>query len=379
MIFQRKIKNPIINCLRNRDKVVIIYGPRQAGKTTLSKIIIDELGLKTLSINADQLKYIDVLSSRDLNLLKSLVAGYEFLFIDEGQRVPEIGINLKILHDEIPELKILVTGSSSFLLSERITESLTGRKDVFTLLPVSSGELSQYLNDFEIRDKLNEYLVYGQYPEVLNTENNFDKENYLREISESYIYKDILELENIKYPLKIRDILRLLAFQAGSQVSVHEIGKQLNLNNATVERYLHLLEQSFIIFKLEAFSTNPRKEISKSRKWFFYDNGIRNVFADNFNAMSHRNDAGALWENYIISERRKKLVFERQPFQSFFWRTLNGSEIDYVEKSGDQLFGYEIKFAKARRNPPKTWQELYGENFHCITGKNYLDFILNVE
>lgn len=341
-------------------------------------MIIEETGLKCLSINADQLKYIDVLSSRDLAKLKSLVSGYQLLFIDEGQRIPEVGINLKILHDEMPELKILVTGSSSFLLSERVTESLTGRKIVNTLLPISMNELSGHYNTFELFDQLEERLIYGQYPEVVTYENNREKERYLREITESYIYKDILELENIKYPMKIRDILRLLAFQVGAQVSLNELGRQLGLNRETIERYLHLLEQSFIIFKLEAFSTNPRKEISKSQKYYFYDNGIRNVLADNFNALNTRDgkDAGVLWENFVISERYKKIVYNNMNIDSYFWRTYNGVEIDYIEKKNNQLFAYEIKFNKPKPNAPKSWVNNYGDNYQCITPENFLEFII---
>lgn len=376
MIIERRIKAQLTEQLLSSGKVLIVYGPRQAGKSTLSKMVIDATGLKTLSINADQLKYIDVLSSRDLNRLSALVDGYDLLFVDEGQRVPEIGLNLKILHDELPNLKILVTGSSSFLLSERIAEPLTGRKIVHTLLPVSTAELATQFNRFELADRLNDRLIYGQYPEVIKTTGNEAREDYLREISESYIYKDILELENIKYPMKIRDILRLLAFQVGSQVSLNELGRQLGLNRETIERYIHLLEQSFIIFRLEAFSTNPRKEISKSQKFLFYDNGIRNVFADNFNALNLRNDVGMLWENFVISERRKKLLSERRQAGSHFWRTYNGVELDYIEMKSEEVSAYEIKFSNAKPKAPKSWVDNYGSDYQCITRENYLDFVV---
>jgi hypothetical protein len=359
------------------EKVILLYGPRQAGKTTLSKQIIEKSGLKTLMINADQLKFVDILSSRDLSKLNSLVKGYEMLFIDEGQRVPEIGLNLKILHDEIPGLKILVTGSSSFLLSNRVTESLTGRKKVFTLLPVSMNELSVTNNPFELDDQLEERLIYGQYPEIINTVAYFEKEEYLREISSSYIYKDILELESIKYPLKIRDLLRMLAFQLGSQVSIHELSKKLRLNSETIERYLHLLEQSFVIFKLSSFSRNLRKEISKSQKYYFYDNGIRNVLIDNLNLLNDRNDIGALWENFIISERMKLLLSERKYVNSFFWRTYTGAELDYIEEYNGKLKAFEIKYNKSKVSLPKSWKEQYGSNFQLINKSNYQEFIIS--
>ena len=243
MLLQRILQKQILNDLMSSNKVIILYGPRQAGKTTLSKEIIKQTGLKSLLINADQLKYIDILSSRDLKKLQSLVSGYELLFIDEGQRIPEIGINLKILHDQIPELKILVTGSSSFLLSDRVSEALTGRKKIYTLLPISMKELTIDYNEFELNDQLDERLVYGMYPEVITTINYKNKEDYLFEVTTSYLYKDILELENIRYPMKIRDLLRLLSFQLGAQVSINELCNTLRLNRETVERYLFLLEQ----------------------------------------------------------------------------------------------------------------------------------------
>ena len=376
MEINRLLKTPIINDLKQLNKVVLLYGPRQAGKTTLSKNIIQEVGLKTLMINADQSKYIDVLSSRDLGKLRSLVAGYELLFIDEGQRIPEIGINLKILHDELPELKILVTGSSSFLLSGRVSESLAGRKKIYTLLPVSMQELAGIYNPFELNDQLEERLIFGSYPEVINTVNHLEKEEYLRDISSSFIFKDILELEMIKYPLKIRELLKLLAFQIGSQVSIHELGTKLGLNRETVERYLFLLEQSFVIFKLPAFSHNPRKEISKSQKYYFFDTGIRNILIDNIKSLNDRNDSGALWENFIIAERRKYLLYNQKNFSCYFWRTYSGTEIDYVEETKAEYFAYEIKSGKSKTRIPVSWSGEYGSNFQVISKENYLEFIL---
>ena len=376
MLIPRSIQDVVISDIQRSGKVILIYGPRQAGKTTLSRQIIDAMGLKTLSINADQLKYIDVLSSRDLNKLKSLVEGYEFVFVDEGQRVPEIGLNLKILHDEIPDLKVLVTGSSSFLLSGRVTESLTGRKKVYTLLPISFKELSLTMNSFELDEHLEERLIYGSYPEIFKLKGGNEKEEYLRDISESYIYKDILELENIRYPLKIRDLLRMLAWQVGSQVSIHALCNQLNLNRETIERYLHLLEQSFIIYRLSAFSTNLRKEISKSQKFYFFDNGIRNILIDDLKALSARNDRGALWENFVLAERKKKLLYEKKHVNTYFWRTYSGVEIDYVEESGKDLFAYEIKSAKSKVKAPKFWLDNYGSEFGVVNRENYKDFIV---
>jgi len=376
MLIQRILKEQINSDIINSDKVIILYGPRQAGKTTLSEAVIKNTALKSLMINADQLKYIDVLSSRDLKKLKSLVSGYDLLFIDEGQRIPEIGINLKILHDEIPNLKIFITGSSSFLLSGRVTEALTGRKKTYTLLPVSIQELALEKNEFELNDQLDERLIYGMYPEVIISENYRVKEAYLHEITTSYLYKDILELENIRYPMKIRDLLRLLAFQLGSQVSINELCNSLRLNRETVERYLFLLEQSFIVFRLTAFSRNQRNEISKSQKFYFYDNGIRNMMIDNMKSLEARNDVGALWENFIISERKKKWLYKQIRVKSYFWRNYAGAELDIVEEINNDLTAFEIKYKKPRLKAPKAWADNYGNNFHCITRENYLEFLL---
>jgi predicted AAA+ superfamily ATPase len=376
MYIPRQITHEVLTDLMQSGKVILIYGPRQAGKTTLSKRILEKTKLKSITANADQVKYADILSSRDLTKLKALTHGYDILFIDEGQRIENIGLNLKILHDEIPDLKILVTGSSSFLLSNKVTESLTGRKKVYTLLPVSMGELAKMYNHFELNDQLEERLVYGLYPEVIKQTGYHDKEEYLREISASYLFKDILELENIKHPFKIRDLLRLLAYQTGSQVSLHELGRQLGINRETVERYLFLLEQSFVIFRLPAFSRNPRKEISKSQKFYFYDNGIRNILIDNLKSLKTRNDTGALWENFILSERLKKLLYERKYVNRYFWRTYAGTEIDYVEETGNQVTGFEIKYGKTKVRIPKSWQDHYGSDFQVISKENYFDFIL---
>jgi len=377
MHIDRAIKAQLLDSVLHSNKVTMLYGPRQAGKTTLSKDVLRETGLRYLPVNADQMRYLDVLSSRDLSQLRALTEGYDLLFIDEGQRVPEIGITLKILHDELPGLKVLVTGSSSFLLSGRVNESLAGRKKIYTLLPVAMHELAGHYNRFELDSQLSDRLVYGSYPEVITRSGISDRQEYLHDIASSYVYKDILELEQIKYPFKIRDLLKLLAFQVGSQVSIHELCQKLGLNRDTVERYLDLLEQSFVIFRLPALSRNPRKEISKSVKYYFYDNGIRNVMIDHFKPLDDRNDTGALWENFLIVERRKLLLRDRKPLNTWFWRTYAGTEIDYIEESEGAIRAYEIKYAKTGRpGPPKSWLEQYGGPYQIINRENYPEFIL---
>ncbi len=376
MFIDRLIEKQITNDLKRGHKVILIYGSRQSGKTTLAKKVVEQTGLKSLYVNGDQIKYADVLSSRDLFKLKGLVSGYDLLFVDEGQRIPDIGINLKILHDEIPDLKILVTGSSSFLLSGKVTESLAGRKKTYSLFPVSINELSLMYNPFELNDRLEEFLIFGLYPEVLNITSHKDKEDYLTDISSSYIYKDIIELEQIKFPLKIKDLLRLLAFQTGSQVSIHELGKQLGLNRETVERYLYLLEQAFVVFRVPAYSTNPRKEIKKSQKYYFYDLGIRNILINNLNPLNVRNDVGALWENFLITERMKKLNYERTGFNIFFWRAYSGTEIDYIEEKQGELSAFEFKFNSSKVRTPALWKEQYQTDVRVVNKNNYLDFVV---
>jgi len=237
-------------------------------------------------------------------------------------------------------------------------------------------ELAWEYNTFELNEQLNERLIYGMYPEVITTANKIEKEEYLREITTSYLYKDILELETIRYPMKIRNLLKLLAYQMGSQVSIHELGIALKLNRETVERYLFLLEQSFIIFPMNAFSRNPRNEVSKSVKYFFYDNGIRNMLIDNMAGLNDRNDIGALWESFIIAERKKKLLYEQNHVNTYFWRTYSGAELDFVEEKNNELTAFEIKYKKPRTKAPKAWADNYGTAYHCITRENYLEFIV---
>jgi predicted AAA+ superfamily ATPase len=369
------IQDAMIETLKTGQKIVVIYGARQTGKTTLAKKVIEELGHKTLLINADQQKYIDVLSSRNLNKLKALTDGYEMVFIDEAQRIPDIGINLKIMNDELPALKIIATGSSSFDLAKQITEPLTGRKKVFKLLSISQQELLAQQNKFELASRLNEFLVYGSYPEVAITVGLKEKQEIIEEIGNSYLLKDIIELTNIKYPNKARDLLRLLAFQVGSQVSIQELSNSLKLNHETVNAYITLFEKSFIVFRLSGFSRNLRKEVSKMDKIYFWDTGIRNLLINNFSSLDFRNDQGQLFENFIISERLKYLSNNRISANTYFWRTYTGSELDYVEEKEGKLSGFEIKYGKKKPKAPKIWTDTYRATYHLINGEDYLDFL----
>lgn len=373
----RSLLSDIREKITTTQKTIIIYGPRQVGKTTLIHDLIKSLPYRTLTINADEGKYSDVLSSRDFNRLHALVSGYELLFIDEAQKIPDIGINLKILHDQIPSLKKIVTGSSSLDLANRTQEPLTGRTWTYQLFPISLQELSALYNPFELNDRLSDLMIYGSYPEIFSIPNMLDKKKYLKELCASYLYKDILELTHIKHSHKLFDLLRLLAFQIGSQVSLQEIGNSLGMSKDTVSTYIDLLEKSFVLFRLSGFSRNRRKEVTKSDKFYFYDLGIRNAIIDNFNPLSQRSDVGQLWENFLIGERKKFLHYHFEFANQFFWRLYTGAEIDYIEEQGDSFNAYEFKFTKKISRPPKSWFENYPKSkFLCINRDNYLSFLI---
>jgi predicted AAA+ superfamily ATPase len=373
----RTIEKQIIDRLDNSDKIVVLYGARQVGKTTLINSILKNRNEKILSINADQLKYRDVLSSADLNQLKRLVAGYELLFIDEAQRISNIGLNLKILHDNLPGIKIIATGSSSFELANKISEPLTGRIWTYTLFPISILEWKELLNPYEIDEKVSEFLMFGMYPEIFSYENELDKMDYLRELVRSFLYKDLLELSQIRNSGKILDLLRLLAHQIGSPVSYSELGKKLGISTDTVISYIDLLEKVFVIYRMPGFSKNLRKEITKNKKIYFYDLGVRNAILEDFTLPVKRQDIGHLWENFIISERIKRNNYMRAHLNSFFWRTYTGAELDYVEQGSGKLFGFEIKWGDRIVKSPKTWIESYDEaDFSTINFKNFQKFVI---
>ena len=377
MIIKRTLFEPVLRDLQQSKKAIILYGARQVGKTTLSREIIAQTGLRTLAINADEGKYIDILSSRDSIKLRSLVEGYDVFFLDEAQRVPNIGINLKILIDQFPALKIIVTGSSSFDLANKIAEPLTGRVRTHILYPISLEELRVLHTPLELREQLEELLVFGSYPDVLQQKNWKEKQITLEGLTQAYLYKDIFELTSIKHSHKIRDLLKLLAFQIGQEVSVTELGTLLDMGKDTVAHYIDLLEQSFIIFRLSGLSRNLRKEVRKMDKIYFCDLGIRNIMIDNCKPLKERNDVGALWENFLIVERRKALEYAGTLHTSYFWRTHTGAELDYVEERDGSLFGYEIKYGSKKVSAPKSWMETYtNANFQLINQENFLEFVI---
>ena len=376
MIIPRLLTNVIIDKITNSNKGVVLYGARQVGKTTLSKEVISRTGFKTLTINGDQTRFIDILSSRNLSKIQSLVAGYDLLFVDEAQRIPEIGINLKIILDNIPSIKVLVTGSSSLDLASKISEPLTGRVWNYHLYPISYLELSALYNHAELDDSLEDRLIYGSYPELFSLPGELQKKEYLQNLSDAYLYRDLIEFGGMKNSSKIRDLLKLLSFQIGSEVSLSEIGVQLGMGKDTVLRYIDLFEKSFIVFRLKGFSRNLRKEVTRMDKIFFYDLGIRNVLIDNLKSLPNRDDLGKLWENFLMIERMKYMKYTGKLYSPYFWRTYTGAEIDYVEEQGGELSGYEFKYRGKRSKVPQTFISTY-ENSHFseISKANYIDFI----
>lgn len=377
MVLPRALTTIITEKLKTSPKGIILYGPRQAGKTTLITDVIGQLGVKALTVNGDQSKYIDVLSSRDGDKLKALVAGYNLLLVDEAQRIPEIGINLKIILDTIPGVKVIATGSSSLDLASKISEPLTGRVWTYRLYPISTLELSSVYNRFELNTRLEERLVYGSYPEIFSHIGDRQKREYLQNLIDAYLYKDLLELGGIRNSTKIRDLLKLIAFQVGSLVSISELGNALEMGKDTVNRYIDLLEKSFVIFRMSGLSRNLRKEITKMGKIYFYDLGVRNMLIDNLKPIKDRNDTGQLWENFLIVERMKRLAYTGGYASTYFWRTHTGAELDYVEETGGKLYGFEFKYGSKTAKSPSGWRTAYPDAaFTCINRDTFLPFVL---
>ena len=376
-MLHRIIEKNLTHEIANSSKIIIIYGPRQVGKTTLVRKILKELPIKSIEINAVQLKYQDVLSSRDLRKMKELIGNHGLIFIDEAQNINNIGTNLKILHDNMPELKIIATGSSSFELANKLKEPLTGRTKTFQLFPISVGELNKTLSVFEIKDSLQDYLLYGMYPEILTLPTKHQKIQHLHELSSAYLYKDVLQLSNIRHSDKEVKLLKLLAFQAGSSVSIHEIGKSLEMSQETVNHYIDILEKAFVVFRLPGYSRNLRKEVNKMNKIYFYDNGIRNTLIENFSPTNLRHDIGGLWENFLISERIKKNIYQNLYGSKYFWRTYTGAELDYLEDRNGILSGFEFKWKAGTANAPATWMNTYNNaTYQLINQTNFVDFVV---
>lgn len=340
--------------------------------------VVGEVGYKILWLNGDETITKDQFREANLASLKAAVGGFELVVIVEAQKIPDIGLKLKIIVDDMKGLRLLVSGSSSFDLAHQIGEPLVGRKWTFTLYPIAQLELLRAgLSDrIRLRGALAEYLVFGSYPEVLNATNMREKVQYLKELTDGYLFKDILELDGLRHAGKVRDICRLLAFQIGHEVSVSELASSVELSRNTVYRYLDMLEKSFVIRRVGGFSRNLRNEIRKNDRYYFWDNGVRNALIENLNGFELRNDVGQLWENFVAMERVKKLSYDSILRNIYFWRTHDRQEIDIVEEGEGKLRGYEVSWQPRKKRVPSHWREAYRDaEFQEISRENYLDFV----
>ena len=358
-------------------KAVVILGPRRTGKTTLVNHYLKETKYKYRLETGDNLRIVALFESGNFDRIKEFASDFDLIVIDEAQKIKNIGQGLKILTDYMENLRLLITGSSSFALLGQIGEPLTGRKLTRTLFPFSQSELLSEYNKFDLREGLETFLIFGSYPEVATTEDKMEKITILNEIIGSYLLKDILELDRVKSSRLLLDLLRLLAFQVGNQVSLSELANNLHIDYKTVARYLDLFEKAFVLYSLGGYSGNLRSEVTRKCKYYFYDNGIRNALISNFNPLPMRNDAGMLWENFMFMERLKIRSYKNLNANIFFWRTYDQQEIDLIEERDGKLFGYEFKWGKKTIRPPRRWSEDYpGSGFEVITPENYLNFII---
>ncbi len=358
-------------------KVILVYGPRRTGKTTLLQHFIAGLDEPYHLVNGEDIFVQQVLSSQSIDKLKNFVGQKNLLIIDEAQKIPNIGLNLKLIIDHIPQIRVIASGSSSFDLALQAGEPLTGRKWTMRLFPLAQMELSQTENMAQTLARLENRLIYGSYPDVVLGSDDEFRQRYLREIISSYLYKDILELDGLRHSDKLIRLLQLLAFQIGKEVSFTELGTQLGLSKNTVERYLDLLEKAFVIYRLRGLSRNLRKEISKNPRYYFYDVGIRNALIQNFNPLNLRDDVGQIWENYLVIERLKKQEYTGISCANYFWRTYSRKEVDWVEERAGEFFAYEFKWSPSAKTAlPKDFALAYPHTqFECVHPQNYLQFI----
>ncbi len=361
------------------NKVLILLGARRVGKTELIKNYLKTVPVETyLQLNGEDINDANLLQERSVANYKRLLANIDLLVIDEAQTIPEIGLILKLIVDSIEGIKIIATGSSVFDLNNTLGEPLVGRKNTMYLFPLAQMEFSIQENYKQTTENLEERLLFGGYPELVHYEDWEEKKEYLYEIINSYLLKDILVFEGIKQADKIYNLLRLIAYQVGKEVSLQELGNQLQMSKNTVDTYLDLLSKVFIVFKVEGFSRNLRKEIVKSSRWYFYDNGIRNGLINNFNRLENRTDVGDLWENYLAVERIKKQNYQKITTNNYFWRTYDQQELDWLEEQGNELAGFEFKWNENKKSKiPTAFGKAYPEaTFEVINKQNYLDFIL---
>ena len=371
------IRRELENSLKNKlfkGKVIILYGPRQCGKTTLINNILKDINKKVLFLDGEEYNVRQQLENPSSEKLKLISFNSEIIFIDEAQKIPDIGSVLKLFHDKIPDVQVIATGSSAFELAGKTSEPLTGRKFEYTLLPLSFGEMLKHTNFIEENSKLETRLIYGSYPEVIN--NPSDSKELIKLIAKSYLYKDLFSLEKINSPDLFEKIVFALAMQIGSEVSYKEIAVTVGANHLTVSKYISLLEKAYVVFKLPAYNRNLRNEIRKGKKYYFYDNGIRNAVINNFNILEKRSDVGALWENYLVSERKKFLLFHGLDRSSYFWRNLQKQEVDYLEEENGEISAYEFKWSpREKARFILSFVDNYRIDTSLINSQNYYKFL----
>ena len=362
-----------------KRKAILLFGARQVGKTTLLEHLIKTRKEAVLHVSGDEPDIRELLSNITSSQLKNYIGKNTIFFIDEAQRIPNIGLTLKLITDQLKDIQVITTGSSSFEMANEMNEPLTGRKFEYKLFPLSFQEMANHHGVLEEKRQLDNRLIYGSYPEIITNPN--DSEELLNLIADSYLYKDLLMLENIKRPKWLEKILKALALQIGSEVSYNEIAQLVGADKGTIDKYIQLFEQTFVIFTLSSFSRNVRNELKKSKKIYFYDCGIRNAIIGNYTPIHKRSDVGALWENYLISERVKKLHYENNRSQFYFWRTTQQQEIDLVEELNDHLTAFEFKWnEKTKVKFPKTFTNAYPKcEINAISPKNYEEFLISTE
>lgn len=374
-MIERRLAN-VISSLMTNQKVMLVYGARRVGKTVLIKQVSEKYAGKTLFLNGEDASTEAMFQERTAAHYRQLLSGVDLLIIDEAQNIPEIGKILKLIVDDVENIQVIASGSSSFDLRNQTGEPLVGRSYTFHLSPLSAEEWLTQIPAAQLYMDLEERLVYGNYPELLSIKSFEQKQMYLSELAQSYLLKDILTLDGIKNSSKMYNLLRLVAFQMGSEVSYDELGKHLSLSRNTVEKYLDLLAKTFVIYRLPAYSRNPRKEVSKAGKWYFYDNGIRNAVIGDFRPLAIRQDVGALWESYMISERMKLNDNRHDTSMYYFWRTYNGQEIDLIEERNGELKAFEFKWGDKKPKCPSSFKDNYPDvPFTSVNKSNFIDFV----
>jgi predicted AAA+ superfamily ATPase len=376
--------------LRKDGRVLVIYGPRRVGKTSLVAHVLDAEaekesvppGMRILRATGDDIDTRLLISGQSQREILAWAKGYDTIFLDEAQKIPDVGNGLKLLIDARPQLLLIATGSASFELAGQLGEPLTGRQTPLAMFPIAIGEMQGIKNDFEIQKEFDDYLRFGMYPEVRTADTENEKRDILNELVSSYLYRDILELDRVKSSRTLKNLLTLIALQEGGEVSLNELAASLHIDVKTVDRYLDLFEKSYILYSLQGFSRNLRKEVSKSRKYYFYDTGVRNAIINNFNPLKMRNDVGPLWENFVIMERIKALSYAKKAGSFYFWRTYDRKEIDLIEDRDGSLHGYEIKYGEAsarKAQVPKDFALAYPDaSFEVISPATLLESLAQI-